>query len=49
MIYHAGVSRDHRADALFNVSLVSSIFRSQQDIRTMGCIVIQPEIRDTSM
>ena len=49
MLYLAGVSRDHRADALFNVSLVSPIFRSQRDIRTMGCIVIQPEIRDASM
>ena len=49
MLYHAGVSKDNRADALLNFSLVNPIFRSQWEIRKMGCIVIKLDTGDHSM
>ena len=39
MLYHAGVSGDHRTDAFFYLSLVAPIFRSQWEVSTMGCII----------
>ena len=49
MIYHDGASGDHRADPLFNLSLVTPIFRSQWEIRTMSFIVIKLNTGDPSM
>ena len=39
MLYHAGVSYDHRADALVNLSLVAPIFLSQWEIRRWAALL----------
>ena len=48
MCYTMLVSRE-RADALFNLSLVAPIYRSQREIRPNGCIVIKLNTGDPSM